>query len=336
LGDLTFMFIDEVKVAITAGNGGPGRAAFAKTKNTLGPTGGSGGAGGSIYAEGASDLSLLTQFYYKKHAEAENGGIGKTKLLDGRGGRDLIFKVPVGTKFYNLTNGNIFEIIKIGERKLLAKGGKGGRGNFHYRSSRNTSPVQFQKGLPGEVFDYRLELQLIADVGFIGLPNAGKSSLLNELTRAGAKVANYKFTTLEPNLGAYYDLILADIPGLIEGASKGRGLGFKFLRHISRAKILFHLVSAESDDPVRDYIVVRRELGAHSKELLEKEEYVFLAKSDLLSEAELKQKLLALKKMNHKVNPLSIHDYASVERVKKLLGVIQNEKRATYNGEKDK
>src|SRR3989344_34578 len=330
------MLIDEVKITVKAGDGGAGAVAFNKNMMSLGPVGGSGGKGADVFVEGISDLSALNQFYYKKNVEAKNGGMGRGQYLDGKDGDDLVLKIPVGTKFYNLTNGETQEVLKIGERICLAKGGKGGKGNFLFRSSRNTSPKQFQLGLPGDFFEYRVELQLIADVGFIGLPNAGKSSLLNELTRANAKVANYKFTTLEPNLGAYYDLILADIPGLIEGASKGRGLGFKFLRHISRAKILFHLVSAESDDPVRDYIVVRRELGAHSKELLEKEEYVFLSKSDLLSEAELKQKLLALKKMNHKVNSLSIHDYASVERVKKLLGVIQNEKRATYNGEKDK
>ena len=181
------------------------------------------------------------------------------------------------------------EIIKIGQRVLAAQGGRGGKGNFKFRSPVNTSPTQFQKGIPGENFTIRLELKLIADIGLIGLPNAGKSSLINELTRANSKVANYPFTTLEPNLGVYYELILADIPGLIEGASAGKGLGIKFLRHVERTKILFHLISAESENPARDYKIIKNELVSYSKELAEKTEYLFLSKSDLASEKDIKK-----------------------------------------------
>jgi len=248
--------------------------------------------------------------------------MGRGQYLDGKDGDDLVLKIPVGTKFYNLTNGETQEVLKIGERICLAKGGKGGKGNFLFRSSRNTSPKQFQLGLPGDFFEYRVELQLIADVGFIGLPNAGKSSLLNELTRANVKVANYKFTTLEPNLGTYYDLILADIPGLIEGASTGRGLGIKFLRHVQRAGVLFHLVSSESDNPERDYQVIRKELGEYNKTLLDKKEYLFLSKSDLLNTKRKKDYLRILKKLNKNAQMISIHDWDSMEKVKKLLNKI--------------
>lgn len=320
------MIVDDVKIIIKAGNGGPGHVSFNKTKQNLGPTGGSGGKGGDVYAVGDADLALLNQFYYKKSAEAEDGGAGKTKRLDGRSGTDLILKVPVGTRFHNLTAGNVFEILKIGERVLLARGGKGGKGNFLFRSSRNTTPMQSQTGLPGEEFEYRLELQLIADVGFIGFPNAGKSSLLNELTRANVKVANYKFTTLQANLGAYFDLILADIPGLIEGASKGKGLGFKFLKHIERASILFHLVSSESSDPAEDYKLIRHELKEYNPELLKKKEYLFLSKSDILTKEQLAVHLKILKKMNPALEPISIHDSESLDRVKKILNAIEEAK----------
>jgi GTP-binding protein len=176
-------------------------------------------------------------------------------------------------------------IHKIGQRILIAKGGTGGRGNYHFRSSTNTSPREFEEGGKGEKFTIRFELKLIADVGFVGLPNVGKSSLLNELTNAKSRVANYHFTTLEPNLGTYYELILADIPGLIEGSSSGKGLGIKFLRHIERTQIIFHFISAESESPLKDYKTIRKELGTYSKALLLKEEHIFLTKHDLVTPA---------------------------------------------------
>lgn len=320
------MLIDDVIIQIAAGNGGKGSVAFNKNLMSLGPAGGSGGTGGSVYTEGVSDLSTLNQFRFKKEAFAEHGQEGRNQFKDGHDGEDLVLKFPVGTVVHNLTNGTEVEITKMNERVLLAKGGNGGKGNFHFRSSRNTTPMQFQPGIPGEKFELRLELKLIADIGLIGLPNVGKSSLLNHLTNAKSKVANYAFTTLEPNLGVYYELILADIPGLIEGSSAGKGLGIKFLRHIERTKILFHLVSAESEDPVSDYKTIRKELGQYSKPLLEKQEYVFLSKSDEIPSAEAKKKLTALKKLNSKTTLLSLYDDESIGAVKKILNIIKEKK----------
>lgn len=320
------MLIDDIIITVTAGNGGKGAVAFNKNLMALGPAGGRGGNGGSVYMEGVSDLNALQQFRHKKDLRAKNGADGKSQFNDGPNGDDLVLKVPVGTVIRNQETVELQEVLKIGERVLVAKGGLGGKGNFRFRSPTNTSPKDFQGGLPGEHFTLRLELKLIADVGLIGLPNAGKSSLLNELTQANSKVANYPFTTLEPNLGVYYDLILADIPGLIEGASGGKGLGIKFLRHVERTKILFHLVSAESEDPGKDYKVIRKELKAHNKELLEKPEYIFLSKSDTVPAAEVKKKAAALKKIAKHVISLSIYDTDSLEKVKKILNKINEEK----------
>ncbi|MEK7162867.1 MAG: GTPase ObgE [Patescibacteria group bacterium] len=328
------MLIDDVIIKVSAGNGGKGAVAFNKNMMSLGPTGASGGKGGSIFFEGVSDLNALSQFRYKKEIKAKNGADGRGQFSDGPDGGDLILKVPVGTiiqKIYpeqsrKIETSKTEEILKIGEKILIAKSGIGGKGNFHFRSSTNTSPKQFQTGLPGEQFTLRLELKLIADVGLIGLPNAGKSSLLNELTKAKSKVANYPFTTLEPNLGAYYELIIADIPGLIEGASLGKGLGIKFLRHIERTKILFHLISAESENPVKDYKIIKKELETHSKELAKKTEYVFLSKSDMASPEEIKNKIIALKKINKNVFPISILNNDSLEKIKKILNKIKAEK----------
>jgi len=302
------MLIDDVTIKIHAGNGGKGAVAFNKNLMSLGPVGGSGGNGGSISFEGVSDLSSLGQFRYKKEIRAKNGEDGKGQFNDGADGADLVLKVPIGTVIQKIGKIGTEEVLKIGEKILIAKGGHGGKGNFLFRSPKLTTPKRFQEGLSGEEFKLKLELKLIADVGLIGLPNAGKSSLLNELTEAKSKVANYAFTTLEPNLGVYYDLILADIPGLIEGASSGKGLGIKFLRHIERTKILFHLISAESENPAKDYKTVRGELKAYNEVMLEKTEYLFLSKSDTLPAVDMKKKLSALKKVNKNAIAISIHD----------------------------
>jgi len=320
------MLIDEVKIKVIAGHGGRGASAFNRVVMSLGPVGGSGGRGGGIYAEGVSDLSALGQFRHKKVFSAENGMNGRDQFRDGNDGKDLILKVPVGTVLHNISLKNDLEVSKIGERLLLAKGGNGGKGNYHFRSPTNTSPTEFQWGLPGEEFEFLLELKLIADVGFVGFPNVGKSSLLNALTRASSKVANYPFTTLEPNLGVYYELILADIPGLIEGSSKGKGLGIKFLKHVERTKILFHFIPAESNSVAEDYATIRKELGAYNKELLEKDEYLFLSKSDQVSEKEIKEKLKILKKINPKVEAISIYDEKSLDKVRKILNKIKAKK----------
>ncbi len=320
------MLIDDVTIEVYAGNGGKGAVAFDKNLGAQGPTGAHGGNGGNVYAEGISDLSALNQFRNRKEFRAEHGGEGRSQFRDGTTGEDLVLKVPVGTVIHNLTNKTDAEITHIGERLLLAKGGHGGKGNFHFRSPRNTSPTEFQEGTRGEHFTFRLELKMIADVGFVGLPNVGKSSFLNELTNAKAKVANYQFTTLEPNLGTYYELILADIPGLIEGASHGKGLGIKFLRHIERTRVLFHFISAESETPAEDYTTIRAELKNYRPALLKKPEYVFLSKSDMADEKELKKKITALKKLKLSPTPISIYDDASLEKVKKILNEIKKKK----------
>ncbi len=309
-----------------AGDGGDGSVAFNKNMMSLGPTGATGGTGGNVFVEGISDIGALLRLRHAKEFKAESGGVGGRQYNDGHDGKDLTIQVPVGTVIHNLDTHQDIEITKIGELIPAAQGGRGGKGNFHFRSSTNTSPQQFQKGEPGEKYIIRLELKLIADVGLIGLPNAGKSSLLNELTRAKSKVANYAFTTLEPHLGVYYDLILADVPGIIEGASSGKGLGVKFLRHVERTNNLFHLLSAESIDPVSDYEIIRNELGAYNPALLKKQEYLFISKSDLVSPTDLKKIITKLKKKNVAVSPLSIHDSDSLEHVKKILNTISKEK----------
>ena len=310
------MIVDDVKIKVAAGHGGRGMVTFSRVKFALGPTGGNGGKGGSIFMESVADLGALRQFRFRKDIEADNGQHGKSKNSDGADAKDLTLLVPVGTICHNLTNGRDFEITKIGQRELVAKGGKGGRGNYLFRSATNTSPKEFEEGKDGEAFELRLELKMIADVGFIGLPNVGKSSLLNELTNAKSKVANYEFTTLEPNLGVYFDLILADIPGLIEGASEGKGLGTKFLRHVERTKILFHFVSAESPSPAQDYKTVRNELELYSKLLLEKPEYIFISKSDTASPETLENIKNEFKNLDKEAIRVSIIDTDSIESVK--------------------
>lgn len=319
------MLIDEITIRLNAGHGGRGAVAFNKVRLSRGPTGGDGGRGGNVYFEGVPDINALMPFAGKKEMKGEDGRDGRGQFLDGRAGEDLILKIPIGTTVTK-NSGYAEEMEHVGQRILAAGGGSGGKGNFKFRSSVNTSPTEFQEGLLGDTVLYTLTLRLIADVGLVGLPNAGKSNLLNELTAAKSKVAHYAFTTLEPHLGAYYELIIADIPGLIEGASAGKGLGVKFLKHIERTKVLFHLVSAESEDPVRDYGIIRKELTAYSPQLAEKTEYVFLTKSDMISAEILREKLSALKKASITATPLSVLDTESLDEVKKILNKIKEEK----------
>jgi GTP-binding protein len=320
------MLVDEIEVKLIAGAGGRGAVAFQNVRLSKGPTGADGGRGGSIYFEGVADIGALQLYASRPVIRAENGRDGRGQYIDGRGGKDTILKIPTGTTITNLDTGFTKEITKVGEGILAAGGGAGGRGNFKFRSSTNTTPKNFEYGKNGDIATYRLELHLIADVGLVGLPNAGKSSLLNELTAAKSRVANYAFTTLEPHLGAYYGLIIADIPGLIEGASLGRGLGDKFLRHIERTSTLFHLISAESDDVVRDYTIVRKELEAYSSSLAKKDEYVFLTKSDAVDAATLIKELAALKKAGAVAIAISVLDAESIQQVKKILNNLKIEK----------
>jgi len=320
------MLIDEITITIKAGDGGNGAVAFNKVKLSRGPTGADGGNGGSVYFEGTGDINALMAFASRKEIEAERGRDGRGQFLDGRKGEDFILKVPVGTRVTNLETNFAQEIEEVGQRILAAGGGVGGRGNFKFRSATNTTPMEHEDGTKGDVATYKIELRLIADVGLVGLPNAGKSTLLNELTAAKSRVANYAFTTLEPHLGSYYGIILADIPGIIEGASTGKGLGVKFLKHIERTRVLFHLIDAESDDVVRDYRIVRIELEAYNPELSKKTEHVFLTKIDSVTPEEVKEKIKVLKKAGLKALAISVLEPESLEEVKKLLNKIKDEK----------
>ena len=317
------MLIDEVKIKLQGGSGGSGCVAFNKNKGEKGPTGGDGGNGGSVYLEGTSNLTALNKFRFKKEFSAEDGVDGKNKILEGKKGEDLVLKVPVGTIAHNLDTGRDLEIVKDGEKILVARGGRRGRGNYFFRSSTNTTPKEFEEGGNGKSFDFLLELRLIADVGLIGLPSAGKSSLLNALTKADVKVAAYPFTTLEPNLGDFYGLIIADIPGLIEGAAAGKGLGIRFLRHVKRTKILIHCISSESENLLKDYQAIKNELKKYELSLAKKQEYIFLTKIDLLSEKKIEEKIKELKKINPNVLAVSVYDEDSIGEVKKLFGKIK-------------
>jgi GTP-binding protein len=311
------MIIDEIKISLEAGKGGDGITTFDHTKGSQGPSGGKGGRGGNIYFEGITDLTALYKYRKKNDYLAEDGLIGKSNKATGHDGKDLILPVPIGSVITNLDTKKTEEIIQAGQKFLAASGGIGGRGNYYFRSPINITPLKSEKGKPGEKFNFFIELRLIADIGLIGLPNVGKSSLLNQLTKAQAKVANYHFTTLEPNLGTMDNIILADIPGLIEGASRGRGLGIKFLKHIQRTKFLFHCLSLESADLVQDYQTIRKELAAYSQDLTKKKEILVFTKFDLIKEAELESKIKPFAKKEKLV--VSIQNPRSLEKLKKFI-----------------
>lgn len=284
-------FVDEIRIHAQAGHGGPGVIRWLRVKETAkgGPVGGDGGRGGDIVVEGVRDLGALATYRFTKKFRAENGKPGGGFNKHGRDAEPVVIKVPVGSEARIVTTGETFEILNEGERKVIFKGGPGGYGNAHFKSSVNQNPFQSTPGKPGGVGDIEIVLKLIADAGLIGFPNAGKSSLLNALTRAQSKIGAYPFTTLDPHLGDFYGHLLADIPGLIEGASEGRGLGSKFLRHIERTGLLVHLVSAEQEDIAGAYMAIRKELAAFGKGLAEKRELVVLSKVDLMAPEELEQ-----------------------------------------------
>lgn len=312
------MLTDEVEIILKGGHGGAGKVSFGPGARS-GPDGGNGGRGGDLYINVTSDLFALNQFSKTKILQAGDGESGGGNLKFGKEGKDLEISLPLGTTLLDKETREELELNDLNQRILIAKGGLGGRGNADFKSSKNTTPMFAQKGLPGDEKKLKVILKLIADFGLIGLPNVGKSSLLNELTAATAKVANYSFTTLEPNLGVLNSKVLADIPGLIEGASEGKGLGIKFLKHIEKVKLLLHCLSAESEDVASDYRVVRTELGNFNPKLLEKEEIILLTKSDLAEKGNLGKKIKVLKKFKKEVLPVSIHDFDSLENLKKLL-----------------
>lgn len=303
-------FVDEITVHIRSGKGGDGALRFRheKGKEFAGPSGGDGGRGGNVYLDGSRDIGLLYKYRHDKKFAAEDGEGGKKDSLHGRNGKDLVVKFPIGSIVKNLTTGEEIQILKENEPILLLKGGHGGLGNERFKSSTNQAPTKTTPGKPAKEGDYYVELQLLVDVGFAGFPNAGKSSLLNALTNATAKVGAYQFTTLEPSLGAFHDYIIADIPGLIEGASEGKGLGHKFLRHIKRTKMIAHLISLENEDVMEAYKTIRKELEAFDKELGEKDEIIVLTKTDMVDDATLEAATKKLAKLKKPVFAITILD----------------------------
>ena len=320
-------FLDQVKIYIKAGDGGSGSPSFRREKfiEFGGPDGGDGGKGGSVVLVSERNLNTLIDYRYQQHFKAERGGDGKGKNQTGKGGDNLYLKVPIGTQVFEEDNKTlIFDFKKENEEYTAAIGGKGGFGNTRFKSSTNRAPRKFTKGLKGEDFWIWLQLKTIADIGIIGLPNAGKSSLLASITSANPKIANYKFTTLNPNLGvAVYDdkeITLADIPGLIEGAHKGVGLGTKFLKHIERCKTLLHLIDVTEKDLIRSYKQIRAELGKYSKSLLKKNEIIVLNKIDLIDKKNLDSKKKILSgKIKKKIYDLSTFDKSKISKIKSKL-----------------
>ena len=286
-------FLDQVKIYVKAGNGGDGSPSFRREKfiEYGGPDGGDGGSGGSVILKSEQNLNTLIDYRYQQHHKAKRGENGSGQNRTGKGGEDLILKVPLGTQVFEEDNKTlIYDFTKIGEEFIAASGGRGGLGNTRFKSSTNRAPRKYTKGTLGEEFTIWLQLKTIADIGIIGLPNAGKSSLLAAITNANPKIANYQFTTLNPNLGvASYDdkeITIADIPGLVEGAHKGTGLGIQFLKHIERCKSLLHMIDVTNDDLKKSYKQIKNELKKYNTKLSKKRELVVLNKVDLIENNE--------------------------------------------------
>jgi GTP-binding protein len=320
-------FLDQAKIYIKAGNGGSGSASFRREKFVEfgGPDGGDGGDGGSVIFEAERNLNTLIDFRYAQHFKAEDGHIGTKRKRTGAAGKDLIVKVPVGTQIYEEDNNTlVYDFTKNKEKYLVAAGGNHGLGNVRFKSSTNRAPTKKTKGKLGEEFWVWLQLKVIADVGIIGMPNAGKSSLLAAITRARPKIANYPFTTLNPNLGVSYygdkEVTLADVPGIIEGAHEGIGLGDKFLRHIERCKMLLHLIDLSEEGLEENYLSVRNELFKYDKILAKKKEIIVFNKSDLLGKKEIDEKLkLFKKKIKKKYEIISVIADKNLINLKKIL-----------------
>ena len=310
-------FLDQVKIYLKAGNGGDGSPSFRREKfiEYGGPDGGDGGKGGSVILKAEQNLNTLIDFRYQQHHKAKRGENGAGQNRTGKSGEDLILKVPLGTQVFEEDNKTlIYDFTKISEEFIAAAGGKGGLGNTRFKSSTNRAPRKFTKGTQGEEFTIWLQLKTIADIGIIGLPNAGKSSLLASVTNANPKIANYQFTTLNPNLGvASYDdkeITIADIPGLVEGAHKGTGLGIQFLKHIERCKSLLHLIDITSEDLKKSYQQVKNELKKYSNKLTKKKELIVLNKIDLIDEKEVNHIIKDFKKNIRKAK--DVHEVLSV------------------------
>lgn len=318
-------FVDELNIHIESGRGGDGvvRWLHEKGKEFMGPAGGNGGKGGDVYMVGVSDLSKLSHYRHKKEFKAENGEHGKSRSQHGKDGKDLLIEVPIGTLVTNTMTEQDYDITEIGQKTLILKGGRGGLGNEYFKASTNVRPHESTLGKEGEIADFIIELRITASIALIGLPNAGKSSLLNALTNAEAKIGNYEFTTLEPNLGAFYGIVIADIPGLIKGASEGKGLGHKFLRHIMRAETLFHCVSIENENLVEAYETIREEMESFNKELMTKKEIVIITKIDAVDPKTSQEKFSNFKETFPKLKTFEISVYDD-EKLNELKKEIRN------------
>jgi len=315
-------FVDEIKIYGEAGKGGDGVVRWRQEKFVPkgGPAGGDGGRGGDFFIEAVRDVGILASYRAKKSFIAEKGEDGGNKSLHGKNGEDYVLKLPIGSIVTRIDTDEKWQLNKEGERIMLLKGGYGGYGNEHFKSSVNTTPEERNVGQEGEHAEFHVELELFADIGLVGLPNAGKSSLLNMLTNAQAKVGDYAFTTLDPNLGEFYGFIIADIPGIIEGASEGKGLGIKFLKHIKRTKMLAHLVSLENENPMKVYKEIRGELEKYGNELADKEEIIILTKTDVTKDAkEIAKQVKAFEKLGKPVFTISLFDDASVKSLRDSL-----------------
>jgi len=320
-------FLDQAKIYVNAGNGGSGSASFRREKFVEfgGPDGGDGGEGGSVILLADENLNTLVDFRFQQHFKAERGKNGMGNKKSGKSGKDLILRVPIGTQVFEEDNNTLIEDLKkVGQKIILAKGGKKGLGNVRYKTSTNRAPRKKTDGGLGEKFWIWLQLKVIADVGIIGMPNAGKSSLLSVLTRAKPKIANYPFTTINPNLGvASYDnkeITIADIPGLIEGAHEGIGLGDKFLRHIERCKNLVHLIDITENNILENYLKIRKELSKYSNDLLKKKEIIIFNKIDIINTNEIEEKISYFKKKVKKnIYKISIAQNKGLLTVKKML-----------------
>ena len=324
-------FLDQVKIYVKAGDGGDGSPSFRREKfiEYGGPDGGDGGRGGSVILKSEQNLNTLIDYRYQQHHKGERGENGMGQNRTGKSGDDLILKVPLGTQVFEEDNKTlIYDFIKSGEKFVAAAGGKGGLGNTRFKSSTNRAPKKFTKGTLGEEFIIWLQLKTIADIGIIGLPNAGKSSLLASITNANPKIANYQFTTLDPNLGvASYDdkeITIADIPGLIEGAHEGTGLGIQFLKHIERCKTLLHLIDITNNDLEKSYLQVKNELKSYSPDLLNKKELIVLNKVDLIDDKLAKEIMEEFSnKIDREILTLSTLKKNSVSKVKaKLISYV--------------
>ena len=320
-------FLDQAKIFVRAGDGGSGSASFRREKfiEFGGPDGGDGGRGGSIICVADKNLNTLIDFRYQQHFKAEKGQDGKGKKKTGKSGKDLILKVPVGTQILEEDNNTLIEDLTKSEKKInIANGGKGGLGNVRFKSSTNRSPRKKTDGENGESFWIWLQLKVIADIGIVGMPNSGKSSLLSVLTSARPKIANYPFTTINPSLGvANYnnkEVILADIPGLIEGAHEGIGLGDKFLKHIERCNNILHLIDITNNNLLEDYSKVRKELFKYSNKLTKKREIIVFNKIDMVNNEEINKKIdIFNKKVKKKIYTISALKHKGLKTIKEIL-----------------